>query len=156
MNDESIARIEELLTSVDLRADESEQTKILLACGRAEGRAELQRTLRRWKAGAAALSALSVCLLAGLVLRARPSGPDAPSQVVEKAVARGDRSRADSERTHRRVAPIDKLHVATDWSHFPQATPRAPQEPDEGGHLHLPHRSTLMASSRIDLQEFSE
>lgn len=154
LNDESLARVEVLLTKVDLRADASEQTKLLLACGRVEGRAKLQRTLRRWKAGAAALSTVTMCLLAALIWRTPAAPPDSSPNVAETAEERIDDSETIAERPRLRVNSSDTLYAGTDWSAWVEKMNSRPAQPDVEHNNPLPQKPPLMASSRIDLQEF--
>jgi hypothetical protein len=154
LNDESLSHIEDLLTTVDLRADPSEQTKILLACGRAEGRAELQKTLRRWKAGAAAMSTVSVCLLTALIWRTPAAIPDSLPNVADTAKERIDDSDTIAARPRPRVDSNDTLYAATDWSAWVEKMNSRPERTDVKEEIVLPQKPTLMASSRIDLQKF--
>lgn len=156
INEESLSRVEDLLMKVDLRADDSEQTKILLACGRAEGRAELRRTLRRWQAGAAALSTLSVCLLAALVLRPPAVSSDSSPHMAEIVIEQ-DRDAPRVIETIRPRATLDeKLHVSTNWTAWIEKSQSLPDQPEVVTPPILPQKPTLMASSRIDLKEFME
>jgi hypothetical protein len=154
MNEPSLSQIEDLLTKVDLRADSSEQTKILLACGRAEGRAGLQTTLRRWKARAAAMSAVSVCLLAALIWRSPAVVPKSSPHIAEQVNEQSEDSRTIAERPRLRINSNDTLHAATDWSAWVEKMNSRPVQPDVESHDILPQRPTLTASSRIDLQNF--
>lgn len=154
LNDESLTRVEDLLMQVDVRADTSEQTKILLACGRAEGRAALQKTLRRWQAGAAALSTLSACMLAALMLRVPEAPSEATSQVVENIVTPPEESSRPPERPRLRIAAEKTLHAATDWSTWVEKTQTRPERTGTEDSISLPQKATLMASSRIDMENF--
>lgn len=154
MNDRSLERVEDLLTKIDLRADAAEQTKLLLACGRAEGRAELQKTLRRWKAGAAAMSTLSACLLAAMIWRTPAVTPESSSNIAENVDEKIDESETITASPRLRISSNDTLYAATDWSTWVEKMNSRPEQIDVQSDNILPQRPTLMASSRIDLQEF--
>lgn len=156
LNDESLSRIEDLLTKIDLRADGSERTKILIACGRAEGRAELQRMLRRWKAGALALSTLSVCLLTAIVLRPPASAPEMTSNIAESEIEQIHNLPRIRERSRRHIATDETLRASTDWSSWMESMESRPRRTNGENDVEHPQRSTLMASSRIDLREFMD
>jgi len=154
LNDPSLIRVEDLLTKVDLRTDASEQTKLLLACGRAEGWAELQKTLRRWKAGAAAMSTLSACLLAALIWRAPAARPNGHLNVVQSVPEQHEEVPPPKEKPRLRVNSSDTLYAATDWSTWVEKMNSRPERTDVKEEIVLPQKPTLMSSSRIDLQTF--
>lgn len=67
MNDPELQHPARVLGELPLRPNERERSRILLACGRAEGRAEAQRKIRNLRAGMLVFAGVSVCLL-GLLL----------------------------------------------------------------------------------------
>ena len=151
LNDESLSQVEDLLAGVDLRTEESERTRLLLACGRAEGRAELRRTLRRWQASAAALS---VCLLTALIWQPAARIPDETSHTAENISEQHEASPPGSETIRPRDTSNEPLHAATDWSVWVEKSNSRPELAPVERDSVLPQRPTLMASSRIDLQSF--
>ena len=154
ITDPELVQLEQLLGGISFTANKAEQTRLLLACGRAEGRAESQKTMRRWKAATLALSTVAACLVVALILNP-PTG--AMSDLVPLAETN---ETTEPESQSAPVTPIrhalspDALHVATDWNDALKQPRRKPEPTSDGPRLPLPQQSVLMTSSRINLQEF--
>jgi hypothetical protein len=87
LNDPELQNLERRLTAVRLSPNASRREHLLYACGRAAGRAEIERRLRRMYVVAASLTCVSAALsVAVFLIHAVPPRPPAPGAeaVVER------------------------------------------------------------------------
>ena len=92
---ESLNNLEQMLGTLSLLPSDEERSKILLACGRAEGRVQADRTIRKLRAGLFLFAGVAACLLVFLIYR-----PTAPGSLVDpntRAVTKLNRPESESQ-----------------------------------------------------------
>lgn len=156
LNDPELQHLARLLGGLPLRPSDTERSKILLACGRAEGRADAQRTIRKLRAGMLVFAGVSACLLA-LVLN-RPFAP-VSNNVPEPRQFTGNEHSGSAPDTPNNEIPvfnrerIKTLGVMTPRSEWDLEPQRKVQNPSPETIELVNQRPILTARSQAALEE---
>ncbi|HSG73515.1 MAG TPA: hypothetical protein VLA12_24070 [Planctomycetaceae bacterium] len=156
LNDPELQQLARILGGLPLRPSERERSRILLACGRAEGWAEAQRMIRKLRAGMLVFAGVSACLL-GLLLN-RPFATAPEDSPKSSAMVKTERPETGLDSTPQAVPEIvsQRIESPSVW------TPRSNWDLDSKPTVQRPvpdveepirQRPILTARSRVILDE---
>jgi hypothetical protein len=156
MNDPELQHLARILGELPLRPGERERSKILLACGRAEGRAEAQRKIRNLRAGMSVFAGVLACLL-GLLLN-RPFATAPEDSPKSSAMVKAERPETGLESTPQPVPEIvsrriESTGVWTPRSNWDLDSKPTVQRPVREIEEPIRQRPILTARSRAILDE---
>jgi hypothetical protein len=156
LNDPELQHLARVLGGLPLRPSERERSKILLACGRAEGRAEAQRKIRNLRAGMLVFAGVSACLL-GLLLN-RPFTIVPADNPTPAAMVNTEQPQTGRESTPRAVPAIvarriESSGVWTPRSNWDLDSKPTVQRPVSEVEEPIRQRPILTARSRAILDE---
>lgn len=156
LNDPELQHLARILGGLPLRPSERERSKILLACGRAEGHAEAQRKIRNLRAGMLVFAGVSACLL-GLLLN-RPFAPVSNSVPETRQFTENKHSGSAPDTPNNEISIFNRERIKTfgvmtprsEWNQEPQ---HKVQDPSPKSIELVNQRPILTARSQAALEE---